>query len=188
MEPSYGLPDLSQLSQTSVVDHILNHMHGKTGYPEPEAFLVMMYARMVDKSLAEWSAMQNELSGFMRGESRVSQRFFRAQGMAEDLVIALDRAMRFADALAQAAATSGLARDLPSQADTARVRAFRNRIVHGDEDLLNGRGGKGIATATPEVTIYGIELYGVSLLFTELATWISKLYEFVRVLIVHRAI
>jgi hypothetical protein len=68
------------------------------------------------------------------------------------------------------------------------VRAFRNRIAHGDEDLLHGKGGKGIATATPEVTFHGTEVYGVSLNFAELGTWISKLYEFVRVLIAHRAI
>jgi hypothetical protein len=182
------LPDLSHLLQTSVVDHLLNHMHGKSGYPEPEGFLVMMYARMVDKSLAEWSDMQDALSDFMQGGTPISRRFFAAQGMAEDLVIAMDRAMRFATALAQTAAASGLPRDLPSQADAERVRDFRNRIAHGDEDLLSGKGGKGIATATPELTIHGIGLYGISLTFAELATWITKLYDFARVLIAHRAV
>lgn len=184
----HGMPDLSSLHQTNVAAHIHNLVVGKSGYPEPEAFLVVTYARLVDKALAEWSNARDALSAFMRGETPISQKFFAAQGMVEDLVVSLHRAMLFGDALAKAPATSALARGLPPSADVHRVRNFRNRIAHGDEDLLAGKGGKGLATATPEITHDAIGMSGIWLSFNELAAWITQLDDFARALIAHRVI
>ena len=187
-ESPHGMPDLSSLHQTNVAAHILNLMVGKSGYPEPVGFLVVTYARMVDKVLAEWSYARDALSGFMRGETPISQKFFAAQGMFEDLVVSLHRAMRFGTRLAEEPATSGLAREFPASADVDRVRHFRNRIAHGDDDLVEGKGGKGLATATPEITHDAIGMSGIWLSFNELAGWITQLDDFARVLIAHRVI
>jgi hypothetical protein len=184
----HGMPDLSSLHQTNVAAHVLNLVVGKSGYPEPESFLVVTYARLVDKTLAEWSNARDALSGFMRGDTPISQKFFAAQGMVEDLVVSLHRAMLFAAALANAPATSAFARGLPASTDIDRVRTFRNRIAHGDEDLVEGKGGKGLATATPEITHDAIGMSGIWLRFDELAAWITELQNFAGVLIAHRAI
>jgi|SRR5450755_810546 hypothetical protein len=184
----HGMPDLSNLHQTNVAAHMLNLMVGKSGYPEPVGFLVVTYARLVDKVLAEWSNARDALSGFMRGATPISQQFFAAQGMVEDLVVSLDRAMRFGVALGKAPSTNALAREFPPSADIDRVRRFRNRIAHGDDDLVEGKGGKGVATATPEITRDAIGMSGIRLSFNELAAWITQLNDFARVLIAHRVI
>ena len=74
---------------------------------------------------------------------------------------------------------------LPTTQQRERVRDFRNRVVHGDDDLVP-RGGQGLATATLEVRATGIVLQTraggslESLSYADLTDWLRQVYEFVR--------
>jgi hypothetical protein len=53
--------------------------------------------------------------------------------MVEDLVVSLDRAMRFGVVLERRHRLALWREEVPPNADIDRVRRFRNRIAHGDD-------------------------------------------------------
>ena len=69
---------------------------------------------------------------------------------------------------------------LPLSAERAGVRDFRNRIAHGDEDIADGKAGKGLATATlrPEAT--GISIQDVRLDYSDLARMLEQTHDYLR--------
>jgi hypothetical protein len=74
-------------------------------------------------------------------EPGVTRAFFQAIDHLETLVDSLDRLLRLVGALEQALELGELAgMPLPSGDERERVRQFRNRIAHGDEDIERGLG------------------------------------------------
>ena len=99
----------------------------------------------------------------------------------ENLVDTLHRAMLLALALRASQALSGIAHlPLPDDADARSVRLFRNRIEHGDEDIRDGKAGKGIPVATMLPDMTGIEIAHFRLEYQDLARWLRMIYEFLR--------
>ena len=108
----------------------------------------------------------------------------------ENFVVSLDRLMRYTAALQQKPELAAFASlRLPAAAERQRVRNFRNRVIHGDEDLAEGKGGHGLPTATLEPSKNGIALHGQqfgaleTLRFDEMARWMEEIYAFIRAVI-----
>jgi hypothetical protein len=154
------LPDLSTLSRTNFPDRLLNLVFGKGSYPEPLQFQLTTSARLLDKTLTDWDLARAEFASHLsvRGglsasiqstKPGITRALFRAIGHLEDLVDSLNRMLKLVDAMQASAYLVHFAHmPLPDEARRDSVRLFRNRIAHGDEDIAQGRGGQGLATAT----------------------------------------
>ena len=105
-------------------------------------------------------------------------------------LVTLDRLMRYtAELHGKPEMKSFASMTLPGLAEPDRVRNFRNRVIHGDEDLAAGKGGQGLPTATLEARAYDIALHGrqlgtlETLGFAEMAVWVEQTYAFIRAVI-----
>ncbi len=159
---------------------ILNMITGRGNYPEPIAFQVTTAARLLDHTLDAWDAVRENLgehiagarslpTSFGPGEAippahdwtrQIFQALFRATSRLEDVVDSHARLLRLAAAIEASSSIQGVPGPLLSPTDREKVREFRNRITHGDEDLAKGKGGKGLVTATLRVDATGPDVRG----------------------------
>jgi hypothetical protein len=149
------LPDLSALSRTNFPDRLLNLICGMGSYPEPTQFQLTTSSRLLDKALTDWDLERGESAGHKEvrdgtpsatksSKPGITRALFRAIGHLEDLVDSLNRLLQLVSAM-RAAQTFGHFTSLPLPDETTRdsVRLFRNRIAHGDEDIAEGKAGRG---------------------------------------------
>jgi hypothetical protein len=147
-ETAGNMPDLGGLLRTSQLDRILGMTSGRGIYPDTTAFQVSVCTRLLDKALGEWDWARQALTEHAE-ETRQFGGLFDGISHLENFVVSLDRLMRYTAVLQVKPEMAPFASmTLPGQAEVERVRAFRNRVIHGDEDLAGGRGGHGLPTAT----------------------------------------
>ncbi len=189
-----GLPSLDHLFRTNLVDQVLDLvLGGGNGYSDPIPFQLTTAARLLDKALNDWDLTLNEFE--LHHETRgsvppgplqapkpgVTRAYFRAIDHLETLVDSLARLFRLVRSLEGALTFPPLTEmQLPSEAERKRVRDFRNRIAHGDEDIAEGKGGKGNPTATLRITETAIELQTERLEFSELARMMEEVHDYLR--------
>jgi hypothetical protein len=188
-EAAGNMPDLGGLLRTSLLDLSLNLMTGRGHYPDTTAFQVSVCARLVDKALGEWNEAREALTEHAE-EKRQFGGLFDGICELENFVVSLDRLMRYTAALQDKAETKPFASmSLPDPAERERVRNFRNRVIHGDEDLAAEKGGQGLPTATLEPRAHDIALQGrqlgtlETLTFAEMGAWVEQTYAFIRAVI-----
>ena len=161
VQPPAHLPDLTHLYRTNLVDRLLDVTFGGGTYTEPTQFQVTTAARLLDKCLNEWDLAVEELEAhaqvregvappLLSPRPGVTRAFFRAIDHFETLVDSLARLLRLLQALSGSPELSNLTSAMPllSKPTCDRIRNFRNRIAHGDEDIEQGKAGQGFATAT----------------------------------------
>lgn len=183
------MPDLGGLLRTSQIDRILDLTTGRGDYPDTTAFQVNVCVRLLDKALGEWDWAREALTEHAEKKRRFGGLFDGISGL-ENFVVSLDRLMRYTAALQDKPEMKPFASmSLPGEAELERVRKFRNRVIHGDEDLADGKGGQGLPTATLEPRAHDIVLHGrklgtlETLTFAEMAAWVEQLYAFIRAVI-----
>jgi hypothetical protein len=153
-----------------------------TEYPDTLAFQVVIGARLADKAAQEWVRAERALADYAHDNQQFS-RLYDGTGDLENFIISLDRLIRFVHAVVSTADVD------PANAHVAsllrgRLRSFRNRLIHGDEDIEAGRAGMGFPTGTLEVLESGVAIGskeggGIQKLgFTELATALSELRRY----------
>jgi hypothetical protein len=190
------MPDLAGLLRTTLLDHMLDLLWGRGNYPEPTGFEVSVCVRVLDKALGEWDLARAALTDHAEAEHSGGTRefvgLFEGTNQLENFVVSLDRLMRYTTALqGKPEIQPFAAMPLPSSAERDRVRDFRNRVIHGDEDLAGGKAGKGLPTATLEPRATDIALHGrqlgslESLSYAEMTTWLAQIYAFMRAVIAH---
>lgn len=183
------MPDLSGLLRTSQLDRILNLVTGRGGYPETTAFQVSVCTRLLDKALGEWDQARAALIEHGE-EKRQFGALFEGVGHLENFVVSLDRLVRYTAVLQDKPDLAEFASmKLPASSERQRLRNFRNRVIHGDEDLAEGKGGRGLPTATLEPRAHEIVIHGrqlgtlETLTLTEIVDWLEQTYAFVRAVI-----
>jgi hypothetical protein len=165
---------------------------GRGVFPEPTQFQLTTAARLLDKSLTEWDSALREFAqhsatrggipnALLSPEPGVTRAFFRAIDHLETLVDSLARLLRLIGALE---ASPDLARNagmrLPSADERERVQRFRNRIAHGDEDIEEGKAGRGLATATLRPDSVGVEIQHQRLEYADLARVLEQVHDYLR--------
>jgi hypothetical protein len=190
-EAAANMPHLSGLLRTSQIDRILNLTHGRGGYPDTTAFQVSVCTRLLDKALREWDQAREALIEHAEGKRQFGG-LFDGISHFENFVVSLDRLVRYTSVLQDKPEMAAFASmKLPDSVERQRLRDFRNRVIHGDEDLAGGKGGRGLPTATLEPRAQDIALHGrqlgtlETLSFAEMALWVEQSYAFVRAVIAH---
>jgi hypothetical protein len=198
------LPDLARLSHVNLQQRLLNMLTGKARYPDPLSFQVTTAARLLDKTLEAWRSAGDKLAEHVSGgraadvpisagksiatgrtwPTRVSQELFSAIDRLEDVVDSLARLLRLVEAIQANPSLQSAASAALSPTTRQDVRDFRNRIAHGDEDLVNGKAGKGLSTATLRVDETGIEIQRVRLEFADLEAMITAIHDYLQRVIV----
>jgi hypothetical protein len=188
-EAASNMPALAELLRTSQIDRILDLTFGRGRYPGETAFRVSVCTRLLDKALDEWDRARDAQSEHAEEKRQFGGQFDGINHL-ENFVVSLDRLMRYTAALQQRPELAAFASlRLPAAAERQHVRNFRYRVIHGDEDLAEGKGGHGLATATPEPSKNGIALHGQqfetleTLRFDKMARWMEQIYTFIRVVI-----
>jgi hypothetical protein len=201
---THAMPDLAALSHVNLQQRLLNMTVGKGAYPAPLSFQVTTAARLLDKSLEAWRSAREKLATHISGgppsavaisderpiaadgswTTRVSQELFSARDRLEDVVDSLARLLRLVDAIQESPSLQAVPRPGFSHQTCEDVRNFRNRIAHGDEDLVEGKAGKGLITATLRVDTTGIEIQRVRLEFAELEVLLTGIHEYLQRVIV----
>jgi hypothetical protein len=165
---------------------------GRGAFPDPTQFQVTTAARLLDKSLTAWDSALREFADHSAARSGipdalaspepgVTRAFLRAIDHLETLVDSLDRLLRLTGSLELGPDLVQLAgMPLPSANERDRVREFRNRIAHGDEDIEQRRTGQGLATATLRPDPTGIELQHQRLEYTDLARMLEQVHDYLR--------
>lgn len=197
---SHPLNDLAGLSRVNLQQRLLNMMTGRGAYPDPLAFQVTTAARLLDKALYAWDSAREKLRGHISGAPprptplqrgamsgdeewprRPSQELFRAIDCFEDVVDSLARLLRLLKAIeADQRVQQVCAPSASSLGSRNDIRIFRNRIAHGDEDLADGKAGKGLSTATLAVDLAGIEIQGVRLEYAELEAVLTEAHHYLQ--------
>jgi hypothetical protein len=196
------LNDLAGLSRVNLQQRLLNMMTGRGEYPDPLSFQVTTAARLLDKALDAWDSAREKLAGHISGASprrtplqqgtmygvedwsrRPSQELFRAIDRFEDVVDSLARLLRLLEAIEANQRVPQVPAPAFSLATRNDVRIFRNRIAHGDEDLVDGRAGKALSTATLAVDSAGIEIQRVCLEYTDLEAMLTEAHDYLQRLI-----
>jgi hypothetical protein len=165
---------------------------GRGAFPPPTQFQVTTAARLLDKSLSAWDSVWHQFAehsatregipdSLLSPEPGVTRAFFQAIDHLETLVDSLDRLLRLVGALEKAPKLGELAgMPLPAADERERVRQFRNRIAHGDDDIERGRAGRGLATATLRPDVAGIELQRHRLEYANLARMLEQIHDYMR--------
>lgn len=165
MTGSPPLNDLAGVSRVNLQQRLLNMMTGRGAYPDPLSFQVTTAARLLDKALDAWDSAREKLADHISGarprpsplqrgsmsavedwSKRASQELFRAIDRFEDVVDSLARLLRLLEAIEANQRVRQVCAPVFSLATRDNVRTFRNRIAHGDEDLADGKTGKGLST------------------------------------------
>jgi hypothetical protein len=174
---SFDLPDLSGLD-VDLVANLLLSMTLRAALPPGEAqHLFTAFVRSTESALRcyERARLQLEYST----EHGVAS-YIRGQADLELTFMALNRAMRLAEALKDSRETSVGNGELPSKPHRDLLRAVRNAIDHNDEPIRKGRAGKGEALAL-EVQQATIAIDGeqghLSVDQADLGVWVRQLHE-----------
>jgi hypothetical protein len=201
---THVMPDLARLSHVNLQQRLLNMALGKGAYPEPVSFQVTTAARLLDKTLEAWRSAREQLAKHVSGgppspsaisdgkpisaggswTPLLSQELFSATDRLEDVVDSLARLLRLVEAIQASPRLAGLPSPALSHKTCEDVRCFRNRIAHGDEDLVNGKAGKGLVTATLRPDATGIEIQRFRLEFTELEALLTAIHEYLQQVII----
>jgi hypothetical protein len=186
------IPELPSLLRTNLPDRILNMLFGSGVYGEPTQFQLTTAARLLDKALVEWDAARAEFGAHEEVRDGLppvvqsrnpggTRALFRAIGNLENVVDSLHRLCLLLKPLEKEPALAALAHlPLPAPAERKAVREFRNRIQHGDEDIVTGKAGKGLATATLRPNREDIELQGQHVRYDDMARMLEQLHDFIR--------
>lgn len=173
----FDLPDLSGLD-VDLVANLLLSMTVRVALPPGEAqHLLTAFVRSIESALRcyERARLQLEYSS----EHGVAS-YIRGQADLELTFMALNRAMRLAEALKDSRETTVGNGQLPSKAHRYLLRAVRNAIDHNDEPIRKGRAGKGEAL-TLDVGETTIAIDGekgpLSVEQADLGTWVFQLHE-----------
>lgn len=193
VQPPTHLPDLTHLYRTNLADRLLDVTFGGEAYTEPTQFQVTTAARLLDKCLNAWDLAVGELEAhaqvregvappLLSPSPGVTRAFFRAIDHFENLVDSLTRLSRLLQALEASPELSTVTSSipLPSRSARDRIRNFRNRIAHGDEDIEQRKAGQGFATATLRIDPAGIELQHERLEYTDLAAILEQMHDYLR--------
>lgn len=112
------------------------------GFEGKEQFLVTSFVRAVDSSLRCYERARTALVDAGRKDSLIE--YLKGCDDLEVAVVALNRAMRLAEALRRAPATAIGKGVVPPQNDQRELSEVRNAIDHNVDPILDGEAGEGL--------------------------------------------
>jgi hypothetical protein len=181
------MPDLSNLSGTLAIDHMLNWTLRGVGLqmegPGQAQFLNLV--RLVDKTLLEYESARQYLQQYVDSRNKTSL-YMRCVGHMENCVDSLNRVfshlVRLRTSLHREQSHTSeplpqIVREvIPSRTDRKRINDIRDAIQHMDDRIRKNRAGRDIAPIGLLVKSDSIELDGREITFIELADWIQQVY------------
>lgn len=172
------MPDLSALEPGVSLRLMLNRAFCKGGPSDAGSFaLVVNFVRIVDVVLADYHSVRAALTTYVTTPNEFIYPLFEAISHTETCVTNLLRAIKMARRIRQDKAGPQIDRHIAVLTNNVadRVLAFRNKIQHVDDTLINGTWQPPAAHCL--ITRDDrIELYGKEILYAELARWITTLH------------
>lgn len=147
-EAAANMPDIWLAEHRLLVERAGILFIGGTKYPETESFYVVHAARLADQTTRAWTTAKAALAQYTTNPQLVT--LYDGTTELEEFIITFARLVSFVGALEQSCS-------VPTDKSVARgslverLKDFRNRLIHGDEDIRDGRAGKGLATGTLEI-------------------------------------
>jgi hypothetical protein len=174
---SFALPDLSGLS-VDLVASLLLSMTFRAAFPPGEAqHLLTAFVRSTESARRCYERARQQLE-YSTDHGVAS--YIRGQADLELTFMALNRAMRLAEALKDSYETTVSNCQLPSKTHRDLLRAVRNAIDHNDEQIRKGKAGKGEALAldVQQATVAICDEKGpLSVDQADLGAWVRQLHE-----------
>ena len=180
------MPDLSHLSDKTILNHTLNIVFRRTGPKDRQArALVTDFIRLVDQIVREYNNARQALIQFVNAPSAMGL-LFLAVGHFEVCITNLRRAIRIGNRIRQYKGAPQVPRlRVLSKGVEARVDDIRHTIEHLEEKMLKGEIGSDESTILRPMSD-SIELAGKGISYAELAEWIEALHTMARDLVEFR--
>ncbi|MEO8630279.1 MAG: hypothetical protein ABI612_19605 [Betaproteobacteria bacterium] len=173
------MPDLSGLFRKTMLTFLLSQVFqsaGAQGYL-PRAFQTNL-VRLTDKALEDYELARSAFQEYVtRSSNNMRSPLFRATGHMENCFGSLERARRYARRLLEDTETTELVTGFSVLAPDVkrRIGTIRNAIEHTDDRLISEQ----IKDGDLVMLLMGedaVELQQESILYTELATWLTELH------------
>jgi len=176
MATQWQLPDLSDLTTRTALDHVMNIIFRGAGTGDPRTdVLVKSFLRLVDKAVREYELARQE-AGSAGGDVLP---LIRASGHLENCITSMKRSLRFAEALFRSNADIPRPKCLSVFSSHAEktVTVLRDAIEHMDKRIIKNELRPEDAL-TPYLNGSLLELAGSRVSITELAGWLRQLHNF----------
>ncbi len=189
----FNLPDLSGLDDKLTANLTLSLRIGR-GFPPGDAqHLVTAFIRTTEGALRRYEGARVQLERSAYKDSFVE--YLRGLDDMELTFMALNRAMRLAEALKTSCGTCVGNRELPREAEREQLRAIRNAVDHNVGPILNHRAGIGhmlaLLVREDDVTIDAVDGDDSGTVIThtvrhaDLGRWLRQLHALALDLINH---
>lgn len=176
MTPQWQLPDLSDLTTRTALDHFMNTVFRNAGTGDSQAdILLKSFLRLVDKAVREYELARHEAES--AGGNVLS--LVRASGHLENCITSMKRSLRFAKVLFCSKAKIPKPKNLSVFSSHAKntLTELRDALEHNDERIVRGKLSPQDAL-TPYLNGSLLELAGSSVSTAELTSWLRQLHDF----------
>lgn len=175
---SCQLPDLGYLFDKVSLTYMLNRCFCGGGPKDPISHArIVNFIRIIDAAVEDYRNMRFTLEQYLSTPNDSISPLFFAINYAEHCIGNLHRAIRLADAIRRDQHGPHVHKtELLSSLATKTVREFRDEIQHLDEMLTNGTWNP---SDTHSMMLYDdrLQVYGKTILYRDLAQWITKLHS-----------
>lgn len=173
------MPDLSSLSSTVTLSHLLNIVFRSAGAEDAEGRIILRsYIRLLDKTLQDYELSRMHFTEFVnRKDNGVLSPLFRAIGHMENCLNSFTRTLRFVRSIAdhpELGSEIGQL-DVLRSSNRKRVQKIRNAIEHMDDRIRKGKIQTDDFTALWMDEDY-LTLEGHQIKYEELGEWLSELH------------
>jgi hypothetical protein len=186
-EDRVGFPTHFDIRPLDILDNknYLNLLLGRvfTGhglFTDPAGSLLFNLSRLIDKAIDEYEHMRTELEAYEDSGGNSISRYAKAVSHLETCINALNRAMKYAEALRRDKQTPWIEKPaLPTDRQRQRLSMLRAAIEHTDERIICANE-RHIQIGEPISLVIledGCELGGCTIRFEELARWIQQVHD-----------